>query len=114
VLAGFLSDRVGRRRVILGVAMLFIVGAFISTAAETPEILLIGRFFGGLAIGIASMLTRIYLAEISPAGDRGAIVSLNQLGISGGILVSYLVGFALAGAACCDIAQRGRVAGELA
>jgi MFS transporter, SP family, galactose:H+ symporter len=60
-------------------------------------ILLIGRFLVGLAIGVASMLTPLYLAEISPASDRGAIVSLNQLCITAGILVSYLVGFALAG-----------------
>jgi MFS transporter, SP family, galactose:H+ symporter len=96
-LAGYLSDRAGRRRVILGAGLLFIAGAVISALAEDVNILLIGRFLVGLAIGIASMLTPRYLAEISPASDRGAIVSLNQLCITGGILLSYLVGFALAG-----------------
>jgi SP family galactose:H+ symporter-like MFS transporter len=97
VLAGYLSDRVGRRRVILGAGLLFIAGAAISAVAGEVTVLLIGRFLVGVAIGVASMLTPLYLAEISPARDRGAIVSLNQLCITGGILLSYLVGFALAG-----------------
>ena len=97
--AGQLSDRAGRRRVILGAGLLFIAGAVISAVAQGVTILLIGRLLVGIAIGVASMLTPLYLAEISPAGDRGAVVSLNQLCITGGILVSYLVGFALAGAA---------------
>jgi SP family galactose:H+ symporter-like MFS transporter len=94
--AGYLSDRFGRRRVILGAAVLFILGALLSAAAVELGALLSGRLLVGFAIGIASMLTPLYLAEISPAQDRGAIVSLNQLCITLGILVSYLVGFAFA------------------
>jgi sugar porter (SP) family MFS transporter len=94
--AGYLSDRNGRRLVILGAGLLFIAGAIISAVAQGVVVLVIGRFLVGLAIGVASMLTPLYLAEISPARVRGAIVSLNQLCITGGILVSYLVGFALA------------------
>jgi sugar porter (SP) family MFS transporter len=94
--AGYLSDRNGRRLVILGAGLLFIAGALISAVAQGVTVLVIGRFLVGLAIGVASMLTPLYLAEISPARVRGAIVSLNQLCITGGILVSYLVGFALA------------------
>jgi sugar porter (SP) family MFS transporter len=94
---GHLSDRVGRRRVILGAGLLFVLGAVISAVAQGFGVLVIGRFLVGLGIGIASMLTPLYLAEISPARDRGAIVSLNQLCITGGILVSYLVGYSLAG-----------------
>jgi MFS transporter, SP family, galactose:H+ symporter len=94
--AGFLSDRFGRRRVILAAALLFVLGAVLSALAPGLTVLLGGRFLVGLAIGIASMLTPLYLAEISPASDRGAVVSLNQLCITIGILVSYLVGFALA------------------
>jgi sugar porter (SP) family MFS transporter len=97
--AGHLSDRAGRRRVILAAGLLFIAGALISAVAQNVIVLLIGRFLVGLAIGVASMLVPLYLAEISPALERGAIVSLNQLCITGGILVSYLVGFALASAA---------------
>lgn len=96
---GSLSDTFGRRRVILSAALLFIVGACLSAIADGLTLLLIGRFLVGLAIGVASMLTPLYLAEIAPARTRGAVVSLNQLCITLGILVSYLVGFALAGAA---------------
>jgi len=95
-IAGTLSDRFGRRRVILAAAVLFVAGAIFSAVAAELTSLLIGRFLVGLAIGFASMLTPLYLAEIAPARDRGAIVSLNQLCITVGILVSYLVGFALA------------------
>lgn len=95
--AGFLSDKLGRRRVILTAAVLFVFGALLSAIAQGVGLLLIGRFLVGLAIGVASMLTPLYLAEIAPAKDRGAVVSLNQLCITLGILVSYLVGFALAG-----------------
>jgi MFS transporter, SP family, galactose:H+ symporter len=95
--AGQLSDRAGRRTVILGAAGLFVVGAVISGVAQVVVTLLISRFILGVAIGVASMLTPLYLAEISLARDRGAIVSLNQLCITGGILVSYLVDFSLAG-----------------
>jgi MFS transporter, SP family, galactose:H+ symporter len=94
--AGYLSDRFGRRRVILGAAVLFILGALVSAFAAGLPALLGGRLLVGLAIGVASMLTPLYLAEISPARDRGAVVSLNQLCITLGILVSYLVGFAFA------------------
>jgi MFS family permease len=87
--AGYLSDRNGRRLVILGAGLLFIAGALISAVAQGVVVLAIGRFLVGLAIGVASMLTPLYLAEISPARVRGAIVSLNQLCITGGILVSY-------------------------
>lgn len=96
IVAGTLSDRFGRRRVILAAALLFVVGAVVSALATGLGALLGGRFLVGLAIGIASMLTPLYLAEIAPARDRGAVVSLNQLCITIGILVSYLVGFALA------------------
>jgi MFS family permease len=91
--AGSLSDRFGRRRVILGGGLLFVAGALLPAVAEELTMLLGSRS----GIGSASMLTPLYLAEIAPARDRGAIVSLNQLCITVGILVSYLVGFALAG-----------------
>jgi SP family galactose:H+ symporter-like MFS transporter len=58
--------------------------------------LLVGRLLIGVAIGVASMLTPLYLAEIAPAASRGAVTSLNQLCITLGILVSYLVGYAFA------------------
>jgi len=94
--AGSLSDRFGRRRVILVTALVFVIGALISAVAGGVGMLLAGRLLIGVAIGVASMLTPLYLAEISPAASRGAVTSLNQLCITLGILVSYLVGYAFA------------------
>ena len=98
-LAGFLSDRFGRKLVILFVAALFVVGALGSAFAPSLGILLAARAVVGVAIGVASMLTPLYLAEIAPKERRGGIVSLNQFCITLGILVSYLADYALTGAA---------------
>ena len=98
MVAGTLSDRFGRRLVILVTALVFVVGALLSAAAEDVALLLVGRLLIGIGIGVASMLTPLYLAEIAPAASRGAITSLNQLCITLGILVSYLVGYGFADA----------------
>ena len=98
IVAGSLSDRFGRRPVILITALGFVIGALLSAAATAVWMLLIGRLLIGIAIGVASMLTPLYLAEISPAASRGAVTSLNQLCITLGILVSYLVGYVFADA----------------
>jgi MFS transporter, SP family, galactose:H+ symporter len=98
LLAGGLSDHFGRRLVILGTALVFVVGAVVSAFAGSVAVLIAGRLLIGVAIGTASMLTPLYLAEIAPTASRGAVTSLNQLCITLGILVSYLVGYALAAA----------------
>jgi sugar porter (SP) family MFS transporter len=89
----------GRRRVILIVALLFVAGALGSAAAHTLPVLLAARAVVGVAIGIASMLTPLYLSEIAPKRIRGFIVSMNQFCITLGILVSYIVDYLLADAA---------------
>ena len=96
VVAGDLSDRFGRKPVILVVAVIFLVGGVVSAIATTLSVLLIGRTLVGVGIGVASMLTPLYLAETAPQAQRGGLVSLNQLMITTGILVSYLVGYLLA------------------
>ncbi len=93
--AGILSDRFGRKRVILVVALLFVLGALGSAAASSLLMLIGARAVVGVAIGVASMLTPLYLAEIAPKQQRGAIVSLNQFCITFGILISYLADYAL-------------------
>ena len=94
--AGVLSDRFGRKRVILAVALLFVIGALGSALSPTLRLLLAGRAVVGIAIGVASMVTPLYLAEIAPKQQRGAIVSLNQFCITFGILVSYIADYLLA------------------
>jgi sugar porter (SP) family MFS transporter len=95
--AGALSDRYGRKIVLLLAAVIF---ALSSVATALPNGLgefVAARMVAGVAIGIASMLAPLYIAEVSPAAIRGRLVSMNQLAIVLGILVSYLVGWALAG-----------------
>src|SRR6266550_8558588 len=93
--AAFTSDRFGRKRVLLGAAALFTVS---SIGAALPRNLIefaVARLLGGVAIGIASTLSPLYIAEISPAQKRGLLVSLNQLAIVTGILLSYSVNYLL-------------------
>ena len=94
--AGFLADRFGRRPMLLAIALVFIAGALISAVAWSLPVLLGGRLLLGLGIGGASVLTPLYLSEIAPARQRGAVVSFNQLAMVGGILISNIVGFAFA------------------
>jgi sugar porter (SP) family MFS transporter len=96
--AAFTSDRFGRKRVLLGAAALFTIS---SIGAALPRDLIqfcVARFLGGVAIGIASTLSPLYIAEISPARNRGLLVCLNQLAIVSGILLSYSVNYLLTGA----------------
>ncbi len=96
-LAGYLADRFGRRVVLIltgtGFA-LFALGSGLATGLTT---FVLARFFVGMCIGVASLVTPLYLAEISPARIRGALVSLNQLAITTGIVLGYFVDYALAG-----------------
>lgn len=96
--AAFTSDRFGRKRVLLAAAALFTVS---SIGAALPRDLVefaFARLVGGVAIGIASTLSPLYIAEIAPAQKRGLLVSLNQLAIVSGILLSYSVNYLLTGA----------------
>lgn len=96
-LAAFTSDRLGRKKVLLGAAALFTVSS-IGAALPRNLIEFVGaRFVGGVAIGMASTLSPLYIAEISPAARRGLLVSLNQLAIVTGILLSYSVNYLLTG-----------------
>ena len=94
--AGVFSDRLGRRRSLMGAALLFTASAIGSAAANNLTIFSFARFAGGLAIGLASALTPIYISEVAPRSSRGRLVSLNQLAIVIGILAAYLTNWQLA------------------
>lgn len=95
-IGGPLTDKFGRKPVILAMAGLFSVGALASALAPNVFTLLAARVVLGVAIGVASMLTPLYLSEMAPAERRGAIVSLNQFCITLGILLSYVVDYGFA------------------
>jgi len=94
--ASMIGDRYGRRKSLVASALLFAFSSIGAALASTVMIFSAARLFGGLAIGLASVLTPVYIAEISPSRNRGALVSLNQLAIVIGILSAYLVNWQLA------------------
>jgi sugar porter (SP) family MFS transporter len=95
--ASLTGDRLGRRKSLLIAAILFAVSTVGAALASSVVIFSIGRFLGGLAIGLASVLTPVYIAEVAPARSRGRLVSMNQLAIVVGILAAYVVNWGLAG-----------------
>lgn len=94
--AGPIADAIGRRWIVLIAAIIFAVGAVGAALAFGSSTLIFFRFVLGLAVGAASVVVPLYLAEIAPTENRGAITSLNQLMITVGILVAYIVSSSLA------------------
>jgi len=94
--AGRIADRIGRRPTVLGTALVFIVGVMLAAFTPTFPVLLVARIVIGLAVGSASMVVPLYIGESAPPSIRGGLVSLNQLAITSGILVSYLADYWLA------------------
>ncbi|GAB2886661.1 myo-inositol transporter IolT [Streptomyces deserti] len=89
VTGGRLSDARGRRRTILTLAVLFFIGALGCTLAPTTAVMVVARFVLGIAVGGASVTVPVYLAEISPAERRGALVTRNELMIVSGQLLAF-------------------------
>jgi SP family xylose:H+ symportor-like MFS transporter len=96
-LAGSLNDRFGRKKVLVLSAILFIVCAIGSALPRTLTQFVLFRILGGIGVGAASMTSPLYIAEVSPAGIRGRMVSLNQLAIVFGMLIVYFVNYYIAG-----------------
>jgi MFS family permease len=94
--AGRMSDRMGRRRLIIIAAIVFTGGALLAAFAPTVTVLIVARFIIGLAVGSAALVVPLYLAEIAPTQIRGRIASLNQLMIVCGILAAFIVNAILA------------------
>lgn len=88
--AGYLSDKYGRKKVLILSALLFIVSAIGCAIAETPSFLVIARIVGGIGVGFAAMVAPLFISELSPARQRGRLVAIYQLAIAVGILCSYL------------------------
>ena len=93
--AGVLADRLGRKALLIVSAFIFATTAYGTGAFDSFTPFLIIRFLGGIAIGIASGLSPMYIAEVAPTAVRGKLVSLNQLTIVGGILSAQIVNWLL-------------------
>ncbi len=112
LIAGPLSDRLGRRPVLLATASVFAVSALASAVAPDFPSLIAARMLGGMAVGAALIVAPMYIAEISPPKVRGRMVSLNQLnivvGISAAFFSNYLiVRFGPPGGAFAELAGAG-------
>ncbi len=95
--AGILSDRYGRRRILILSAILFMSSAIWSAIPRTLTEFVLARMIGGFGVGMASMLSPLYISEIAPSRIRGRLVSMNQLAIIIGMLVVYFVNAKIAG-----------------
>ncbi len=93
--AGWLTDRLGRKRILIVSALLFAASAVGAALPRHLGEFVAARLVGGLAIGVASVLAPLYIAEISPRAIRGRLVSLNQMAIVTGILLAYFVNWLL-------------------
>ena len=96
VLSGAMADRLGRKKLLIASAMLFAVSSVLTGWAPTFPQFVLWRIAGGVAIGIASNVSPIYIAEISPAQWRGRLVAMNQLTIVVGILAAQIVNWTIA------------------
>jgi sugar porter (SP) family MFS transporter len=95
LVAGALSDRLGRKRLLIVAALLFAVTSLGNAMAYNFNVFIAWRIFGGVAIGLASSLSPMYIAEIAPAQARGKLVSINQLTIVIGILLAQYINWFL-------------------
>lgn len=93
-IAGTVSDKVGRKKVLLVIAFLYLASAIFSTLATSYEMLVTARFLGGMAFA-SLILAPVYIAEISPAKQRGRMISINQFNIVIGLSAAYFTNYYL-------------------
>ncbi|KAJ5309362.1 uncharacterized protein N7443_001823 [Penicillium atrosanguineum] len=90
---GVLADRLGRKLATIGGVIIFLLGVIVQACAKGPSYIYGGRFVTGMGVGTLSMIVPLYNAELAPAELRGSLVSLQQLAITFGIMVSYWIGY---------------------
>ncbi len=97
VMGGLLADRLGRRRLLIVTAVVFAMGAVGAALAPGTPWLVTARVVAGAAIGTASFVAPLYISEIAPVAIRGRLVSINQVALTSGIVISYGIDYAFAG-----------------
>jgi sugar porter (SP) family MFS transporter len=95
IIAGSMADKYGRKRGLLFASAIFGISSLAMAVAPDRNIFIAFRFVAGIGVGMASMLSPMYIAEIAPAHLRGRMVAINQLTIVIGILVTNLVNYTL-------------------
>jgi len=95
ILAGSIADKYGRRPGLMLAASLFAISSLAMAFAPNRDFFLVARFAAGAGVGMASMLSPMYISEIAPAAIRGRLVAMNQLTIVLGILITNLINYAL-------------------
>lgn len=91
--SGVLTDKFGRKKVLIVVALFFAVSCALTAMAGSSVLFISARLFGGLAVGAASVLSPMYVAEVAPPRNRGMLVAVYQLTIVLGILCSYTINY---------------------
>jgi len=94
--AGAFSDCVGRKKTLLLAGLLFLGSAIGTALPQSFAVFVVFRILGGVGVGVASMTSPIYIAEITPARIRGRMVSVNQFAIISGMLIIYFVNYFIA------------------
>jgi sugar porter (SP) family MFS transporter len=95
LVAGGLSDKFGRKKLLIAAALIFAVTSLGNALATNFNVFIAWRIFGGVAIGLASSLSPMYIAEIAPAQIRGRLVAINQLTVVIGILLAQYINWFL-------------------
>ena len=93
---GGLVDKYGRKNMIIVNALIFTFGALLISGTSTFILLLFGRFILGFAVSLSAIAECIYISELSTPAKRGMLVSFNELAITVGILIAFLVNYSLA------------------
>ncbi|MFB2830721.1 sugar porter family MFS transporter [Aeromonas jandaei] len=96
VIAGKISDNLGRKKALLIASVLFFLSAIGTAVPDSITVFILFRILGGVGVGIASIVSPMYIAEIAPSNKRGALVSCNQFCIILGMLVVYFVNYYIA------------------
>jgi sugar porter (SP) family MFS transporter len=94
---GYFADKYGRKKVLITTALLYIISAIGCALSGSSAMLVVFRFLSGLAVGATSVAGPMYISEISPAHNRGKLVSMNQFAITFGILLAYIADYFLLG-----------------